>query len=73
MLVLSRKEGQTILIGDNIKIKLCRIDGTSVRIGLQAPTDIKIIRGELSSASAPLGSFIASRRRVVDSPALQPT
>lgn len=47
MLVLSRKAGEDIIIGDNIVIKVIRIDGKKVRLGLEAPEDIKILRGEL--------------------------
>jgi carbon storage regulator len=49
MLILSRREKQSILIGDDIEITICRVAGRSVRIGLQAPRDIKIIRGEVST------------------------
>ncbi|MFO0923431.1 MAG: carbon storage regulator [Pirellulales bacterium] len=48
MLVLSRKEGEEIVIGDNIKIVISRIDGNRVSVGIEAPKDVKIIRSELS-------------------------
>ena len=47
MLVLSRKPGERIMIGDNIVIPLVRGTGQTVRIGLEAPKDIKIMREEL--------------------------
>lgn len=47
MLVLSRKVGETIMIGDHIKITIVRIGGTSVRIGIEAPPDLAVIRNEL--------------------------
>ncbi len=47
MLVLSRKIGEQIHIGDNIKIVLLRITGGGVRIGIEAPKDLPIIRAEL--------------------------
>ena len=47
MLVLSRKEKQTILVGDNIEITICRVSGRRVTIGLSAPEDVTIRRGEL--------------------------
>ncbi len=47
MLVLSRKEDETIYIGNSIKITVLSIRG-SVRIGIDAPADVKILRGELS-------------------------
>ena len=48
MLVLSRKQNQSIVIGDNIKLQVLKISGNTVRIGVQAPTDVKILRGELA-------------------------
>ena len=47
MLVLSRKQDQDIVIGDNIRIKILRIKGNAIRIGIDAPQDVKIVRGEL--------------------------
>ena len=47
MLVLSRKPGQQILIGDCIAITVVRISKNTVRIGIDCPEDIDIIRGEL--------------------------
>ena len=47
MLVLSRKENETIVVGDNIEITICRVTGGRVHLGLKAPRDVKIRRGEL--------------------------
>jgi carbon storage regulator len=47
MLVLSRKKGETIIIGDNIEISVIDIQGDTVRIGINAPRDISIYRQEL--------------------------
>lgn len=48
MLVLSRKKNESIVIGDNIKIEVLKVSGNTVRIGIQAPRDIKVLRGELA-------------------------
>lgn len=58
MLVLSRKQNQSIVIGDNVKIQVLKISGNTVRIGVEAPSAVKILRGELApyeveSKSAP--------------------
>ncbi|HAC90279.1 MAG TPA: carbon storage regulator [Planctomycetaceae bacterium] len=50
MLVLSRKEGEKLVIGDNITLVVSRISGNRVTVGIEAPADVKIYRGELKSA-----------------------
>ncbi len=47
MLVLSRKLGQSLLIGKDIRIKVVEIRGQQVRLGLEAPDDVPVIREEL--------------------------
>lgn len=47
MLVLTRKEGQSLIIGDNIEITIVGINGKQVKIGVEAPKEIKIMRKEL--------------------------
>ena len=47
MLVLTRKSHDSIRIGDNIKVTILRIKGNTVRIGVEAPEDVRIVRGEL--------------------------
>ncbi|HBE64318.1 MAG TPA: carbon storage regulator [Rhodopirellula baltica] len=47
MLVLSRKEGEKLVIGDNIVITVNRIAGNRVAIGIEAPREVSIVRGEL--------------------------
>lgn len=47
MLVLSRKPGEVIYIGDNIKIITVRIGPNTVRYGIEAPREMNIVRGEL--------------------------
>ena len=48
MLVLSRKEGEQLVIGDNITLVISRISGNRVTIGIEAPKDVKIVRSELT-------------------------
>jgi carbon storage regulator CsrA len=47
MLVLSRKEGEQLLIGDDIVLTITRITGNRVAIGIDAPRNVRIVRGEL--------------------------
>lgn len=47
MLVLSRKTNETIKIGDNIELRILEVKGDTVRIGIEAPKTIDILRGEL--------------------------
>lgn len=47
MLVLSRKPGERILIGTDVKITVIRIGPNSVRIGIDAPGHLNIVREEL--------------------------
>lgn len=47
MLVLSRKKGQSIIIGDNIEITVVEIKGDMVRIGINAPREVTVHRQEV--------------------------
>lgn len=47
MLILSRKEQENIQIADNIEIKIIQISKNGVKIGIEAPKNILILRGEL--------------------------
>lgn len=47
MLVLSRRVNETIKIGDDIEITICRLQGKSVAIGVSAPGEVRVMRSEL--------------------------
>ena len=51
MLVLSRKAGEEIVIGSDIRVVVNRISGNRVILGVAAPRDVRIIRGELEPYS----------------------
>lgn len=47
MLVLSRKKGESIQIGDHVELRILSVQGNRVRIGIEAPSDVSVRRGEL--------------------------
>jgi carbon storage regulator len=52
MLVLSRKANQGIWIGDNIYITILRIEGGRVKLGIEAPAEVRVDRDEVRSTTA---------------------
>ncbi len=48
MLVLSRKLGEKIVIGDNITVTIVKIDRNQIRIGIEAPQDVPVYREEIA-------------------------
>lgn len=54
MLVLTRKPAETIRIGDDIVIKVIKTGKGTVRIGIEAPADVRVMRGELVEESTPV-------------------
>ncbi len=47
MLVVTRKQGQGIKIGEDIEITIVKIDDNSVKVSINAPKEVKILRSEL--------------------------
>ena len=47
MLVLSRKESQRIRLGESIVVTIVKISGDKVRVGIEAPADVLVLRDEL--------------------------
>jgi carbon storage regulator len=52
MLVLTRKQGEKIRIGDDVVITVVRTKGKAVRLGIQAPAHVPVLRGEIAAAIA---------------------
>lgn len=52
MLVLSRKQGESIVIGEEVTLTIVEIRGDKVRIGIEAPRDIAVHRKEVADAIA---------------------
>lgn len=68
MLVLTRKEGESLLIGNNVEIKIVSVDGRTVRLSIRAPKAVTIVRKELKEqvekanvAAAELGRRVGAR------------
>lgn len=53
MLILSRKPGETIYIGDNVAITICDVKNKQVKVGISAPREIHILREELTKHKEP--------------------
>jgi carbon storage regulator CsrA len=48
MLVLTRKIGEKVVIGNNVTVTVVRSEDGRVRLGIDAPGDVRILRGELA-------------------------
>ncbi|MGB5563855.1 MAG: carbon storage regulator CsrA [Sedimenticolaceae bacterium] len=55
MLVLTRNEGQTIMIGDDVRVTVVSTKGGQVRFGIEAPRDVTVLREELRDRDAGTG------------------
>ena len=61
MLALSRKSTERILIGDSVVVTVLEIRGNKVRIGIDAPREIQVLRSELQGViSKPPGDFVSA-------------
>ena len=52
MLVLSRKVGEKLIIDGNITVEVVKVQGNRITIGIQAPSDVKVLLGELKQPQA---------------------
>jgi len=76
MLVLSRKAEQKIQIGDNITITILLIKGNTVRVGIEAPKNVRVLRAELPPkelATRPATPATSPRITRAAAPASQPS
>lgn len=47
MLILTRRVGETLMIGDDVKITILKVSGNQIRIGVEAPKDVSVHREEV--------------------------
>lgn len=66
MLVLSRKVGERVLVGDNVVVTIVRIGPNAVRVGIEAPKDMNIVRDELIDDPSSTHPIQASEDDVAD-------
>jgi carbon storage regulator CsrA len=71
MLVLSRKVGESILIGDSIVVTVVRLGQAGARVGIEAPPDMTVIREEL--AREPTARHLANGETSAGNVALEAT
>jgi carbon storage regulator len=62
MLVLRRTTGQQIIIAGTIRITILKVQGEHVKVGIEAPTEINILRGELTPVKERLEDVPATER-----------
>jgi len=48
MLVLTRRTGEEIVINQDVRVRILKVDGGRVHVGLDAPREVRILRGELA-------------------------
>jgi carbon storage regulator CsrA len=60
MLVLSRKINEEIVIDGSIRVQVLQVKGKTIRLGISAPADVKILRGELQPFGAETGESTGS-------------
>ena len=70
MLVLTRKVGQKLVIGDDITIVVNRISGNRVSLGIEAPAEVPIIREELQQIREEFAAHADDQEAVTLPPAL---
>ncbi len=64
MLVLQRKKGETLLLGDDIRITVVETTADGVKLAIEAPKDVKILREELMKAAQANKDAVADKAQM---------
>jgi len=67
MLVLTRKHQEQIRIGDNVTLTILKVKGNTVKVGIEAPREVRVVRGELppKDVSAVSSTIASSEPRTI--------
>jgi carbon storage regulator len=65
MLVLSRRERQRIKLGDSIIVTVVRVSGDKVRLGIEAPPHVLVLRDELEPIKADIAESVVDASEVI--------
>ena len=68
MLVLTRKPGEDLVIAENIHVRIMSVSGKHVRIGIEAPKDVTVFRGEVIEKIAEENRRAAEAAGMVNNP-----
>jgi carbon storage regulator len=68
MLILTRRVGETFVIGDNVVVTVCGVSGNAVRLGVTAPREVAVHREEVYERIKQEGSLTARAPPVVERP-----
>ena len=68
MLVLSRKQNERIRVGDSVVVTVVRVSGDKVRIGIEAPPNVRVLRDELEDDA--VGSVVLDKAAELPIPRL---
>ena len=63
MLVLSRKESERIRLGDSIVVTIVRVSGDKVRLGIEAPPHVLVLRDELKALPGEVAAVEGEQRK----------
>lgn len=58
MLVLSRKLGETIMIGNDVKLTVVEVKGNRIKLGIEAPREYQVLRGEIADNQVPAATRV---------------